>query len=593
MLYANFAAYTKESTPEGFKGSICENNFFGVLSTHDGLSKERGDEVLRKLASDIAEQKIEHLADLDAYISEFCKSANLPARFSLSCGYFTGEVFFLKTIGDGAVYLKRNKAVNKLLEKDTSASGYVEEGDSYVFAVNQGDAETQKEFLERALTKSNPTEAVEELTSLLGAKEQQDGAALFVYFEKKEPELTTDEQQLVSDPTVSAMAAQNEPSRKNRLKELIENVRSQLQSQDQKKKKTLIIVTVVLLVFIWSVVLGYQRRANAEIDKKTQETKQLVQEKLRQADDVAFLNLARATALISEAKDDVQTLKKELKGKNQGEVDTLEKLVADKEEKILKKENRGADEYFDLSVEDRKATGSKIYLDGDTAVVLDQQAGVAYLLSFTKKSLDKRSASEIRAGNLVSRSQDNVLVYKKGEGVKRVGSDNKAQKAIENDADWGNITGMVTYNNNLYLLDGQKGDVYKYVPAEKGFSEKSSYFKGQDKPDLTGATSLAIDLSVYVSFPQSITKFTGGVKEGFNPTFPESGVNIVKILTNKDIEKLYAWDKKKSVLYVINKDGGYERQIKSSIFSSGDDVVVFGTNAYVLQGSKIYKVSVN
>src|SRR3989338_3073911 len=592
MLYANFAAYKKEFAGEEFQGSICENNFFGVLSTEGGLEKEKGEALLRKLASDIAEQKIEHLVDLDAYVTDFCKNENLPASFSFSCGYLTGEVFLLKTIGDGVVYVKRKHIFSNLLEKNLSASGYVENEDSFIFTTDSGSA-GYKEALKKIIDKADPAEAAQALVPEIAQKDLKDRVALFVRFENKEPTLTEAEEHLVADPSASTIASQQISEHPNIFKEWLGKAKAELQGQDKKKKTTLILISIILVVFIWSVVLGYQRRTSATLDQRTQETKELVVENLRQAEDVAFLNLARATALITEAKGDVAALKKELKGKKPNEIADLEKLVAEKEESVLKKEERSFEEYYDLSVEDRNAVGSRLYFDGENTVILDTQSGTAYLLSLSKKSLEKRNASEFRNGDLVVRSDDNIFVLKKGAGIFGIDTENKAKKVVENDKDWGDISAMVTYNKNLYLLDRTKGDVYKYVPAEQGFSEKSSYFKGQDNPNISGANSLAIDLSVHVGFPDAIAKFTSGQKEGFNPTFPEDDTNIIKIITNTDIEKIYAWDKKKSTLYVVNKSGVYERQVNSPIFGKGDDIEVFGANAYILKGSKIYRVSVD
>lgn len=592
MLYTNFSVYQTGLADGVFAGSICENNFFSVLTTHDGLTEERGNEVLKKLASEIAEQKLEHLSDFDSFITDFCKKENLPAVFSLSCGFLSGDVFFLKTVGDGMVFVQRRREFQKLIHATTSASGYVEDMDVFVFTTQSlvSDADDEKR-IQSAITKGDPAQAVEQLKAL---EKDKKGVALILSFEEKQATLSETERELVTDPVVSAIAeAAGGEKKPNKIIAFIDSAKRQLQGQEPKKKKTMVIVGIVLVVFVWSVVLGYQRRANAQSDKMIKETRETITEKLTQADDVAFLNLGRATALITDARRDVEKLKKSLNGSRGSELAELEVLVAAKEGKILKKEDRGFDEYFDLSVENKNATGSRIYLDGDTAVVLDSQNGAAYLLSLTKKSLDSRTARELKNGSLISKSQDAVLVYKKGEGVTAIDADGKAKKVLENDSDWREIVSMISYNGNLYLLDSGRGDVFKYVPAEKGFSDKSSYFKGQDNPDIGGSVSLAIDLSVYVGFSKSIAKFTSGVRDGFSPTFPESSISMVKILTSKDIEKMYAWDKSKSAVYVVNKEGTYERQIKSTIFSQAADLVVYGTNAYVLKGSKIYKVDLN
>jgi hypothetical protein len=56
---------------------------------------------------------------------------------------------------------------------------------------------------------------------------------------------------------------------------------------------------------------------------------------------------------------------------------------------------------------------------------------------------------------------------------------------------------------------------------------------------------------------------------------------------------VYAWDKTRGLLFIISKNGSYERQIKSAALKKADDIVVTKDAAYLLQGAKIYKVGID
>ena len=87
-----------------------------------------------------------------------------------------------------------------------------------------------------------------------------------------------------------------------------------------------------------------------------------------------------------------------------------------------------------------------------------------------------------------------------------------------------------------------------------------------------------------------MVKFTSGLRDEFKINLPEEKVNLKKIFTNKDLEKVYGWDKDKGTIYVMGKNGSYQEQIKAKILSTGTDLVVYKDSIYVLEGSKIYKI---
>ena len=126
--------------------------------------------------------------------------------------------------------------------------------------------------------------------------------------------------------------------------------------------------------------------------------------------------------------------------------------------------------------------------------------------------------------------------------------------------------------------------------AESGFGSKNSYFQSGQSIDLSQVNSLSIDGSVYLAGDAVMFKYTSGLRDGFKIDLPDGSTNINKIFTTRDLEKVYGWDKKKGIIYVMNKNGDYQEQVNSKILSTATDFVVYKDFIYVLQGSKIYKI---
>lgn len=584
MFKPNFSVYLGQEKEEGFFGFIVEDGVFGVLKIDEGYTKEQGREVLKKLVLKINQNPPDSLASFESILASIWQEHNLPASFSFSGGFLINDVFLLKTIGLGSVFARRHKDFARLIEGNNSASGYVGEGDFFIFTTKEFESrfENDKEIQE-TISDRDPKEVLDEITPLIKLQEDTGLISLFVSFtEVLETPPVTLEEQAESQPKKNYIW-----EKKEAFLNFLENLKRQDLFTQRKKLAILIGVVLVFFILIFSIFSGGQSRFFSQNQKKIQSTRELVEERLVQAQDVAFLNQARAVALIAQAKEDVAELKKEVGDKK--EVAELERLIASKEKEIFKKENKSAEEFFDLSVEQQDAKGDKIYLDKDQAAILDSQ-GTIFLLSLSKKSIDKKSSSAVLGSSRVSVFEDGVFFYKKGSGIFKFAEEGSSKKLIDNDKDWGDIRDMNIYNGNLYLLDAKKSDIYKYLVAEEGFSNKSSYFKSS-RPNLNEANSLSIDSSVYIGFSNKILKYAAGEQDQFQTSFPNQNLSIIKIYTNSDLEKVYAWDKQRSAIYILAKAGSYEREINSSILAKASDFVVFEKNAYILAGAKIYRIS--
>ena len=568
MAQFETAFYLGEASDSGYSGVETGENFFVAFKAEEGVTPEQGREFLHYLKESLQGGGITGLPDMENKVSAAIKEKNPPSGFSLSLGYLKENILYLKTIGAGEIVIKRKNKVAPLLTGDTSASGYFESDDVFIFTTSHFlDLVGNDEELRKIFDHKSPHQIVDDVAPRLKAQGDKGMVAIFLHF--GEPQTGAGEE--MSETIIKAPTLAYYYSRFGRRRVL-----------------TGITVLIIFLILLWSVALGVQRRGMAEATEKINLTREFISQKMSEAEEVAFLNMDSAIALIAESRDRVAEIKKSSPGRH--EIAELEKIIADAEAKILKKEEAKSSEFFDLALDNKNAKGDRLYLEGDTLLILDKTNGNLYEFSLEKKSLSKNSSSDLKKAILISSYEGKKYFYISGQGIYTFAADGKVQRVVNQDKDWGVVKDIFAFNANLYLLDTGKDEVYKYVAAESGFGAKTSYFAEGQATDLSFVSNFAIDGSVYLGGGDTVIKFTSGLRDGFAMSLPAGDVNFTKIFTSKDIESVYGWDKSRGMAYVMAKTGEFERQIGSDILAKATDVVVYGNGIYALVGGKIYLV---
>lgn len=587
MFQKDIVFYLGREKENGFSGVIAENGYLIVVEIDEGLTTKEGREKLSQLKDAIITATITKLSDFETAISEKIKEVNFPANISLAAGYVKETVLYLKTIGAGKIYLRRGNKFGEIIEGEQSASGHIHGQDLFLFTtdhfINKFGGERE---IKNICSHKKPHEIIDEITPRLKGNDDQGIIALFAQLntiEETKEEPSEEEPLFTSSPRFWRKGIFT-------LQSLYARAQAYSAQAGERKKYTFIAIIIVFCILVWSVGLGYIRRNDANLNRKIQSSRERISQKLDQADEASFLNLSQSMTLIAEARKDFEALKKDIGDKKQKELQEIDSLIREKENKITKREEKKYDEFYDLAFDNKQARGTAMYLSVNDLSILDNNQGIIYVLSLTKKSLDKRSFSEIKSARRIAQYQNDLFFFSDQSGIYKITSEGKLTRAIEKDKDWGTIVDFWIYNGNLYVLDEAKNEIYKYLVAENGYSNKTSYFKGGEA-GLKDANSLAIDSSIYVGFPDHIFKFTGGAQDEFKTSFPDANVYISKIFTTRDLEKVYAWNKEQGSLYILGKNGTYEKEIYSSILKQIDDFVVFENTAYLLSGGKIYSIT--
>lgn len=639
MSHSDPAVFVGKSRSKFFRDFIVEDNFFLVFEAGGGVDKTEGHQLMKHIKTAQAEaEAITSVHELEDWVNTAVITPDTPVDFSLSVGVVHKNIMYIKTVNEGEVHLRRGKDFVRVIHGDKAASGYIKEGDLVVFTTSTfRKLIEEEEKLKPTLDKDNPVDIVTKLEEHYDESGDEGSVGIFVELgevaeetpvkhkpnyhssavlnteveddteaeiDDSEPEDAQDEEDLEPEEPrrtrrVAFQAnddddeANQEPNTKK--KNIFSNFKlpfGNATGNSPKKSKiiTMVVLGIILVIFVWSVVFGYQRRQAAEARKKIDAVAASVEKNTTEAEEIAFLNMDRAVELLNKSKADVKELRESVGKGYAREIDGIAAKITEKENSIVQKDVQEPEEFYDLALEDKDAKGDTMFLESDKIAILDKAANTVYNFSADKKSLEKSTNELAGDATIVGMVKGVLFMFVPGKGLYSFTDDTKVKKLIDDDNDWGEIVDIAFFGGNVYMLDPTKGDVYKYAVIASGYGEKASYFIGA-QPELGGANSIKIDASVYIGMKDDILKFTRGETDDFKMSLPENNAEISDIYTDEENEKVFALDKKHGTMYILSKTGQYDRQIKAAVLAKANDFVVYKDEILVLSGSKIYKLS--
>jgi hypothetical protein len=131
--------------------------------------------------------------------------------------------------------------------------------------------------------------------------------------------------------------------------------------------------------------------------------------------------------------------------------------------------------------------------------------------------------------------------------------------SVGTNANWGKIVSSATYQNNLYLLDTEKAEIWRYLATSSGLGSGRAYISGE-KPDLGSAVAIAIDQLVWVANKNgTVYKFaTGKKQEDFTIIGLADPIGeLSDMYTSGDTTNHYFLDKGKGRIIAAEKTGNY------------------------------------
>lgn len=541
-----------QSDPNHWGQVLIAPSAYGVveIETSDGIARTIGIGLLGKL-SDRLNEPVVSLEEIKAIVDEIIDSSVVSLVLLIP----VGMVLYLVVGGSGTVYLKRGDQFACLLEGPGAISGQIQEGDSIIAATRSFTSALTQDDILTAFDHLPANDVAEKLTLVLHESSAGPGGAGLVFQASQAIPI----EEVVVQPTVK--------SRKWFF------LRHRLTFLEGVNKKVLLVAALSIFLFTFSVILGIARRTGTA----SQETVKTALVEAQHAFDegVALLDLnpVKGRERISQAKMILEPLTATVSAKTKEgrQLKALLKEISDRLSMAMQIVKEEPQLFYDVAFLKKDSRVSSMAIRDDQLALLDAAGKTVYVVGLaTKNGQVVGGGLSFTDAKLVSLHGDKVYVWV-AAGVHMIRmSDKKTEPlVIKKDDEWGIISSMVSFGGNIYLLDTAKSRVWKYVATEKaapaggqGFSERREYLNPDTLPDLSKATGMAIDGSVWIGTNNGATlRFTQGkentfITQGVEPAF---GSNL-SVYTSDQIKHIYVLDHQNKRVVILDSDGAYLSQ---------------------------------
>ncbi len=552
---------------------------YGVIEIADekGRARDIGLRLLSILSERLSKMILD-LADLSAVVAEI----DNPSVISLVLLVPIGMTVYLVLGGQGAVYIKRGDRLAKLLDSAGFLSGNLQLSDTLLLVTKRFETTVGDDKLGAAFDHLDPPAIAEKLTMRLAKEGEAVGAAGLVFgvgqvvaVEEEEIPVSIDSEAPVATPIRFRERLRPQNVKRVVYQRLSPIVRVWHKGRERfagKNSVLLVVVVVSGILFFVSVVLGVRKQFSQGIN--THVTGSLLEAQHAYDEGVALLDLnsVKGRERLSQAKVILDALVATVSAKTKTgrQITALSKEVSDRLTMAMQIYRGEPQLFYNAGLLKKGAIVSSIAIETGRMVLLDTNGKTVFLLNIGSKNGQIIAGGEQLTGaRLTSMHGDKVYILV-ADGIHRIRSEDKKIEpfVIKKDNEWGNITSLVSFGGNLYLLDTTKSRIWKYVATDKGFSERREYLNPDSLPDFTWATNMSIDGSVWLGTTESkVLHFTQGQENTFLPkgVAPPFGKDIA-VYTSDEVKHVYVLDRENKRVVMLEKDGIY---LSQHIWDSG------------------------
>ncbi len=579
---------------------------YGVIEVYaqDNIARQKGVEALTKLTRQLSDPPVSLSALED--IADDTMDSDIV---SLILFVPVGTVLYIVCRGSGQVCLKRGNQLAVLIERAGALSGQIQKDDTVIAASSGFMKVLSRNDILGVFDHLTPLEVAEKLTIMLHERQGGEGGAAFIYH----AQAVLETEDMAVSPTITE-GSRSKPvvaiaSVKERLRPIIRRMTNARQRMVLRKTWHLyrtnvghispkrLITGVIIALFVISIIFGITHRAQSSSTTKTQDTVAQAQHAFDEGMALGDLNPVKGRERLMQAKSLLAPIiSKKSKSADAKKAKELYDLVTENLTQAMHISKVKPELFFDVALLKSGAIASEISLFEDTMGILDSAGKTVYSLDVPTKHAAIAAGGEAFSGAThISSYADKLYVVGPG-GISAVRlSDHKSTpNVIPLSPDWSRITQIVAFGGNIYLLDIGKNRIWKYVATETGFSELREYLNPDFFPDISAATSMVIDGSVWLgSTNGSIFRFTSGKENSITPqgVEPKLGKNLL-VYTTDEAKLVYIMDRENNRVVAVDKDGAYMAQYvwESSFIPTGFVVSEKAKKILLLSGGKIYTI---
>jgi hypothetical protein len=252
--------------------------------------------------------------------------------------------------------------------------------------------------------------------------------------------------------------------------------------------------------------------------------------------------------------------------------------------------------FYDLRFAEANFLANQLDLNNDTLLFLDSGQKKVLALDTKLKQVTPLPIGDV--SEIKDASLGNTTLILLGSGLHKftLGSNAPAVQLKGSDDANGNADSVVLFGQNVYVLNKEKKNIYRYALKEGDqVTDPVAWLQGGQSFDFGTANSMAIDGDVWVTTQDGqVKKFSAGKEQQFNITgLKEPFSTPIQVYTKDDQQHLYILEPQKERIVILNKNGEFLREIKSSSLASTTNIVAQEKSgkAFALSGQLIFEIN--
>lgn len=356
----------------------------------------------------------------------------------------------------------------------------------------------------------------------------------------------------------------------------------------QRRKTALSVGLILILILISSILFGLKRKAVIEFERDFGDRIAQAEHDLSSAIDLVGLDPERSRELFARSSELYYEMLDE--GIDDERLVRLGDELNHSRESVLGVYETEAEVFWDLTLLSDGFSGKELSKSAETVFVLSSQGDrIASIRIENKRSKIEVGPSILGGAERMTSYVNRIFVINDRKLVEVTNGEEKDIDSVST-----NNFLIATFAGNVYLLNSNTSNIYRYSGDGRSFGGRRSWLAEGVDPDFSDIISWAIDGTIWLlSSSGEIYRFSGGNQVSFQVrgVYPELE-HPVHLYTEEESEGLYLLEPSKNRVVVLGKDGNYKAQYTSDDLKEAEQLVVSEEEGLMifLTGSKLHSI---
>ncbi len=251
--------------------------------------------------------------------------------------------------------------------------------------------------------------------------------------------------------------------------------------------------------------------------------------------------------------------------------------------------------FFDLRLVDQDFLATHTELSGETLFFLDGERKKLISLDATTKEAEQIDVPV--EGTIIDFVvTENNIYFLLESSIVRFDTDSAEARVVrEDDEELLAASEITNFGNSLYVLNPSRRNIFKFTIEGTGYAAPQAWVRSAQGVDLSLAYTFTIDGDIWVTTTNGqIIKFRSGNREEFSlrgVSDPFSSRLKIDTYVDQDQTTLVLLEAEKHRIVVLNQDGEFQKEVKSSTLTTVNDLEFDGetSQVFLVSGSVVFR----